>query len=295
MRFCYAESMTDPTFYVPLARAAEDAGYDSFMVPDGVFYPAESDTTYPYNGDGTREFLEDKPFVEPMVLIAHLAAVTTRIRFVTSVVKLPIRHPVLMAKQAASVAVLSGNRLVLGVGTSPWPEDYRVCDVPWEGRGRRMDESIEIIRALTAGGYAEHHGDVYDVPRIKLNPVPTAPIPIVIGGHGDAALRRAGRLGDGWTSAGSDTTELVRMLARIDEVRREHGREHLPFDVYAGSAEAFTPDGVARLAEIGVDELFIGFRDPYTVGPDTQSLEEKLAALRWFADEVIAKVSATTA
>jgi alkanesulfonate monooxygenase SsuD/methylene tetrahydromethanopterin reductase-like flavin-dependent oxidoreductase (luciferase family) len=146
VRFAYAESMTDPSFYGPLARAAEEAGYDAMVIPDSICYPQDSDATYPYNPDGTREFLEDKPFIEPFTLVPYLAASTTTLRFTTFVVKHPIRHPVLTAKQTASVAVLSGGRFVLGVGTSPWPEDYVVTGTPWEGRGRRMDECIEIVR-----------------------------------------------------------------------------------------------------------------------------------------------------
>jgi len=139
VRFSYAESMTDPSFYAPLARAAEEAGYDSMVVPDSLCYPLDSVSTYPFNPDGSREFLEDKPFLEPFSLIPALGAVTTRLRFVTFVLKLPVRHPVLVAKQATSVAVLTGGRLVLGVGTSPWREDYEVLGVPWAGRGQRMD------------------------------------------------------------------------------------------------------------------------------------------------------------
>src|SRR3979411_3015578 len=115
MRFSYAETMTDPSFYAPLARAAEEAGYGNFVIPDSICYPRESDSVYPYNPDGTREFLDDKPFIDPFALIASLGAVTETIRFTTFVIKLPIRHPVLTAKQAGSVAVLTGGRLFLGV------------------------------------------------------------------------------------------------------------------------------------------------------------------------------------
>jgi alkanesulfonate monooxygenase SsuD/methylene tetrahydromethanopterin reductase-like flavin-dependent oxidoreductase (luciferase family) len=158
MRFSYAESMIDPSFYAPLARAAEEAGYHSMVIPDSICYPLHADSVYPYSPDGSREFLEGKPFVEPFSLIPFLGAVTSRIRFTTFVVKMPIRNPVLLAKQATSTAVLTGNRLVLGVGTSPWREDYDVLGVDWASRGRRMDESIAILRGLAAGGYFEHHG-----------------------------------------------------------------------------------------------------------------------------------------
>ena len=289
MRFSYAESMTDPSFYAPLAQAAEEAGYDTFLIPDSICYPAEADTKYPYNADGSREFLEDKPFIDPFSLVPALGAVTSTLRFATFVLKLPIRHPVLVAKQVTSVAVLTGNRFGLGVGTSPWREDYAVCDVPWEGRGRRIDESIAIIQGLGSGEFFEFHGAVYDVPGIKLSPVPSVPVPILIGGHGDAALRRAARL-DGWMSAGTNDEELDRNIAHLRELRREYGRDDDAFEVHAPSIEGFSADGIARLAERGVTDVIAGFRDPYVAGPDTQSLQEKLDALRWYADEIIAKV-----
>jgi alkanesulfonate monooxygenase SsuD/methylene tetrahydromethanopterin reductase-like flavin-dependent oxidoreductase (luciferase family) len=172
LRFSYAESMTSPAFYAPLARAAEDAGYDSMVVPDSICYPERSDSVYPFNPDGTREFLEDKPFLEPFSLIPALGAVTERLRFITFVLKLPVRNPVLVAKQVTSTAVLTGNRLVLGVGSSPWREDYEVLGVPWEGRGRRMDEELAIIRGLSAGGYFAFHGDVFDAGAERAGPDP---------------------------------------------------------------------------------------------------------------------------
>ena len=224
MRFSYAESMTDPSFYAPLARAAEEAGYHSMVIPDSICYPLHADSMYPYNPDGSREFLEDKPFLEPFSLIPALGAVTSRIRFTTFVVKVPIRNPVLLAKQATSTAVLTGNRLVLGVGTSPWREDYDVLGVDWAGRGRRLDESIAILRGLAAGGYFEYHGKSYDLPPVKIAPVPTEPIPVLIGGHSDAALRRAARLGDGWMHGGGDPADLPRLLARLGELRQQSAR-----------------------------------------------------------------------
>ena len=157
MRFTYTDSMIDPRFFRPLAVAAEEAGYDSFAVPDSICYPEVSDSKYPYTPDGNREFLDDKPFIEPLVLAAYLASATERLRFTTFVLKLPMRHPVFMAKQEASLAVISNNRFGFGVGVSPWPDAYRVVDVPWERRGKRMDEAIEII-----GNGALPNGEPYD-------------------------------------------------------------------------------------------------------------------------------------
>jgi probable F420-dependent oxidoreductase len=292
MRFSYAESMIDPSFYPPLARAAEEAGYHSMVIPDSICYPLHADSVYPYSPDGSREFLEGKPFVEPFSLIPFLGAVTSRIRFTTFVVKMPIRNPVLLAKQATSTAVLTGGRLVLGVGTSPWREDYDILGVDWASRGRRMDESIAILRGLAAGGFFEHHGQCFDLPAVQIAPVPAEPIPVLIGGHSDAALRRAARLGDGWMHGGGDPADLPRLLARLTDFRLESDRAARPFEVHVISADAYTVDGVRRLEEQGVTDVIIGFRWPYTVGPDAEPLGQKIDSLRRFADDVITKVQA---
>jgi probable F420-dependent oxidoreductase len=290
VRFNYAESLTDPSYYVPLARACEEAGYDGFIVPDSIAYPAVSDTKYPFNPDGSREFLEDKPFLDPFALITALGAVTEHLRFVTFVVKLPIRHPVLVAKLAATAAVLTKDRFAFGVGTSPWPEDYELVGVPWENRGRRMDECIQIVRGLTSGEWFEHHGQVFEIPRVKMAPAPQRPIPILIGGHGEPALKRAARIGDGWMHGGGDPEDLPGMLERLAELRSEAGTEKKSFEIHVISADAYSLDGLRRLEEIGITDVMVGFRWPYEVGPDTQPLAEKLDHLRGYADRVIQKM-----
>jgi len=288
MRFTFAESMCEPKQLLTLAVEAERHGFDSFTVPESLMYPQHSDTKYPYTGDGGREFLEGKPFIEPFVLMGALAAITQRLRFTTFVVKLPLRHPVLAAKQATSVAVLSDNRFGFGVGLSPWPDDFRVMNVPWEGRGKRLDETIEIIRGLATGNWFEYHGEIFDLEPIKLCPAPTKPIPFLIGGHADVAYRRAARLGDGWMhGGGGQASDLDGAIARIHALRREYGTDKKPFEVHAISLNAYTPDGIKKLAEQGVTDAIVGFRDAYK--PDTMTLQQKIDALKGYADRVIAK------
>ncbi len=288
MRFSFAESMCDPSHLLTLAVEAEQAGFSSFTVPDSIIYPEHSDTKYPYYGDGNREFLKGKPFIESFILIPALAAVTERIRFTTFVLKLPIRQPVMVAKQAASIAVLSNNRLGLGVGLSPWPEDFAATGVPWKGRGKRMDEMIEIIRGMTAGGFYEFHGEHFDIPSLQICPTPTEPIPILIGGHSDAALRRAARVGDGWMHAGGDPAELDAHLARLAELRKEYGRESEPFEIHVISLDGFSIDGAKRLEDKGVTDCIVGFRNAYET--DTMPLQQKVDAVRAFGENVIAKL-----
>jgi alkanesulfonate monooxygenase SsuD/methylene tetrahydromethanopterin reductase-like flavin-dependent oxidoreductase (luciferase family) len=204
------------------------------------------------------------------------------------VVKLPIRLPVLVAKSAASVAVLTGNRFGFGVGLSPWPEDFNVCGQDWKSRGKRMDEMIEIIRGLMTGEYFEFTGEYYDIDSIKICPVPTQRLPILVGGHAEPALRRAARLGDGWMHAGGDQEALERLIGRLGELRKEYGRAEEPFEIHVISLDGYTIDGVRRLEDLGVTDAIVGFRNAYE--PDSQTLEQKIDALRRFADAVIVKL-----
>jgi probable F420-dependent oxidoreductase len=288
VRFTYAEAMTDPTFYIPLAKAADEAGYHAMTIPDSIAYPYESDSTYPYTPDGDRTFLDGKAFIESFALIGALSAVTTRLHFNIFVLKLPIRPPALVAKQAGSLAALFGNRLGLGVGTSPWKEDYEVMGVPYARRGKRMDECIDVIRGLTTGEYFEYHGEFYDIPKTKMTPAPSEPIPILIGGHAEAALKRAAR-NDGWMHGGGDPEELDTLIKRIQQLREEEGRDG-PFQIHVISIDGFSADGVKRLEDKGVTDVIVGFRIPYIKGPDTEPLDAKIRNLEWFAENVIAKL-----
>ena len=291
MRFSYAEAMTQASYYAPLAQAAEAAGYTSMTVADSVIYPRNSDATYPYTDTGDREFLDGKEFIETMVLCAHLFAHTTTLRLTPFVLKLPIRPPVLVAKQASSLAYLSGNRLGLGVGISPWPEDFAAMGVDWARRGKRMDECMDILRGLTTGDYFEYDGEFHRLDALKQCPAPTEPIPLLVGGHADAALRRAVRKGDGWMHAGGDAEELDRLLARLAEIRAEEGDTREDFEVHVISYDAYTADGVKRLADKGVTDCIVGFRVPYVRGPDTEPLAKKVEHLERYAEQIIATVN----
>ncbi|WP_030167798.1 MULTISPECIES: LLM class flavin-dependent oxidoreductase [Actinomycetes] len=291
MRFTFAEAMTDPSYYLPLAQAAEAAGYEGFTIPDSIAYPEESDSTYPYTEDGSREFLEGKAFIETFVMAAAMGAVTEKIRFNPFVLKLPIRPPALVAKQAMSVAVLTNNRFALGVGTSPWAEDYDIMGVDYKRRGKRMNECMDIIRGLSTGEYFEFHGEFYDIPKIKMNPAPTKPIPLLVGGHADLALKRAVIRGDGWMHGGGPPEELDALLDKIHDIRKAEGKLNDPFEIHVISYDAYTPDGCKRLEDKGITDVIVGFRIPYITGDDTEPLQKKIDNLNMFADSVISKVN----
>ncbi|MBJ18985.1 MAG: TIGR03619 family F420-dependent LLM class oxidoreductase [bacterium] len=286
MEFQIAESMCDIDHYLPLAQAADEVGFGAFGLGDSIFYPETAEGSYPYTPDGTRTFLDNAKFLDPFQLFAAMSVVTTRLKFAVGVLKLPIRDPVLTAKQVSSLAVLSNERFILGVGLSPWVEDFRACGQNWDSRGPRMDEQIQIIQGLMSGEYFEWKSAYYDIPKIKMCPTPTKCPPIVIGGHSKPAYRRAAQYADGVNFVSLSEEELVERLATVNQLRKEYGRENEPFIVSAGMP-AFTIDEMKRLEEKGVTTLTVGYRNPYE--PDTMKLQDKVDWVRRFGDEVIAK------
>ena len=290
MRFGYHATMCDPAFYMPLARAAEAAGFDTFTLPDSICYPEQAQSKYPYNDDGSREFLDGVPFIDPFIVTAWMAAGTTTLQFSTSVLKLPIRNPVLLAKQVTSLNALIGNRFVFGVGLSPWEEDFLVTGTDFHTRGKRMEEIIQIIRGLSTGEYFGWESEYYKIPRIKLCPVPTQPIRILYGGHSEPALRRTAKLCDGWISAGGHMNELADMIQSLKDYRKDFGRDDTPFDMQVMGPEVYNPDSIKRLETLGVQEVLVAFRDAYAAEPDHRTLEQMLSEMRHYADTVIAPV-----
>jgi probable F420-dependent oxidoreductase len=287
MKFTLAVSMVPAPQILPLAVAAERNGWHAVTLGESVFFPEKVDAKYPYTPDGGRFWSPDTPFVDPWVAIPAMAAVTERLFFHTSVIKLPIRSPLLVAKTVGSAAALSGDRVGLGVGLSWIPQEFSWCGTRWEDRGPRTDEMIEVIRKLLAGGMVEHHGRYYDFDRLQMSPAPGRPVPIYVGGHGEPGLRRAARLGDGWISANKPAAELVATIERLRALRREAGRESEPFEIMVIATDVFDPAGYRRLAEHGVTEAIVV--PWYLYGGDPARIETKRDSLARFADEVIAR------
>ncbi|MEH6569846.1 MAG: TIGR03619 family F420-dependent LLM class oxidoreductase [Halioglobus sp.] len=286
MRFSYQIGMCEADHYLPLVKAAEAAGFDGITIPDSICYPKEASSKYPYNKDGSRDFLESVPFLESLIAIAAMAAVTEKVRFSTFVYKLAVRQAAIVAKQVQSIQLLSNNRFDFGVGISPWEEDFAVCDVPWAKRGKRFDEQIDILRGLETGEFFGYEGEILSMPANKMCPSPSQKTPILIGGHADIALKRAARVGDGWMCAGANMEELTGYITRIKALRDEYGTTDRPFRIFTTGADAFSREGIAKLEDIGVTDVVIGFRNVYEMEED-KPLEEKIATLNWYAGEFI--------
>jgi probable F420-dependent oxidoreductase len=290
MRFTVPLPMLPVDHYVPMARAAEANGFHSIAVPDSVFFAESVSGDYPFTADGQRWWKPETPFLDPFVAIPAMAAVTKRITFFTNVLKLPIRDPLLTAKQVASIAALSGDRFRLGVGLSWMPEEFAWTGTEMKTRGARLDEAIDVIRAVCPGGgpaWAEHHGKHYDFGRLMVAPAPQQPMKILVGGHSDAAMRRAAR-NDGWISANCTEAELVELLGRLRGHLDEAGRSPGPdFEVNALAVDVFDAEGFRRLGELGVTECQVV--PWYFYGGDVEDLGVQVDSLARFADEVLTR------
>lgn len=288
MKFTISVSMCPAGQMLPVAVAAERSGWYGITIGESVFFPEKVDAKYPYTPDGSRFWSPETPFVDPWVAIPAMAAVTERLFFHTSVNKLPIRNPLLVAKTVGSAAALSGDRVGLGVGLSWIPQEFAWCGTSWEDRGPRTDEMIEILRKLLSGpGMFEHHGRFYDFDRLQMSPAPGRPVPIYVGGHGGPGLRRAARLGDGWISANKPEAELAPTIARLRALRAEAGRERDPFEIMVIATDVFDVDGYRRLEEHGVSQAIVV--PWYLYGGDPERIETKRDAIARFADQVIAR------
>ncbi len=256
MRFCQSLMYSSPDDWLELTRVAEAAGFDQVSLSDHVFYPDELDSSYPYSQTGAPIFPPETPWPDVWVMTGALAAVTERITFSTHVYVLPARNPFVVAKAVGTAAHLSGGRVLLGVGAGWMREEFVQLEQPFERRGARMEEQIEVLRTLWRGGMVEHHGEFYDFDRVAMAPAPPGPVPILIGGHSEVALRRAARIGDGWMGVYYGLDELLDMVERLQSYRREYGTDSRPFEIQASVVDQLpTPEVCARLDAAGVTTL----------------------------------------
>ena len=289
MKFSLGIALSPLDQLIDLARTAEECGFASIALPDSLFYSEEVSAKYPYTPDGSRFWNAETPWSDPLVTAAALGAATTTIRFYTQVLKLGPRNPVLLARQVGSVAQLTGNRFGLGVGLGWSPEESLWCGAPFSDRGARGDEAIEVLKLILGGGMVEYHGKHFEFGRLQMSPAPTEPVPIYVGGHAGVALRRAARVGDGWSSAMMRFEELRKVIDRLAVLRAEYGRADQPFEIQAVCIDRFGLDGFRQQADIGVTDAIVVPWRAYGVGFDGD-LTAKRDGLRRFADEVIAKL-----
>lgn len=249
--------------YLDIARGAEAAGIDRIVLPDSLFHPRRQDKDYPYTPDGSRMWDENTEWVEPLIACAAMGGATSRIRFCPQVLKVGPRNPLLLTRQVGSVALLTGNRLDLGVGIGWDPNEFEWCGAPFKGRGKRTDESLAILREGLRGQWMEFHGDHFDFDELIFTPAPSEQVPFYVGGHTEIALKRAARVGQGWTSAMMGFDDIVATVTRLGELLEEQGRslddrgDGKRFAVQVVCLDRYGSKGFAELAEAGVTDIIV--------------------------------------
>lgn len=287
MRFAISTAFLPVSELTAIARAADQLGYDALAIPDHVVDLETLRTPYPYTPDGSRRWGFDAEWPDPWVLVGALAAVTERLRFFTSVYVPAMRSPFQVAKSVGTAAVLSGNRVALGVGIGWCEEEFELLEQGFRTRGRRTDEGLALLKRLWEPGWTEFEGEHYSAPRLVMEPTPTAPVPVYVGGLSEVAFRRAARH-DGWVGDMYRTDEAVRWATRLREVRDEAGATG-DFRVIVALTDALLPEQFARAEEGGVTDCMT-MPWAYYTGLEA-TLEQKLDGMARFAEDVVRQMA----
>src|SRR5215831_4730223 len=259
--FANTMSWGDPAGAVEAARAAEENGFESIWTVEHVVYPDDYQSAYPYSADGKMPAVPSTPIPDPLISLAYVAAVTTKLRLATGILILPERNPVVLAKELATLDHLSGGRVELGIGVGWLKEEFDALGIPWERRGARTDEYIAAMRALWASDGATFDGEFASFTRVSSNPKPpNGAVRIVVGGHSRAAAERAGRLGDGFFPGRGSVAELAELLDIARQTAAAHGRDPSTIELTAGTPGIFGDDPVGaaqEMAAVGASRLVV--------------------------------------
>jgi probable F420-dependent oxidoreductase len=275
--FCFPDQLTH------LARTAERVGLESIWTVEHVVIPLGYQSRYPYDPSGRIPAPDDLPLPDPLVALAFAAAVTKTLRLATGILILPQRHPIYVAKEVATLDVLSNGRAILGIGVGWLAEEFEALGVPFEERAARTAESVRAIRSLWKPEAEPFAGKFFRWGRLASHPKPVQQpgVPIVVGGHTEIAARRAARYGDGFFPGRSEPEKIAQLLGIMREECRKLGRNPEEIEVTAGAAP-LDLDAVKRLRDVGVHRVVV---PPPAYDPDglTQGLEA-------FASRVIAQL-----
>jgi probable F420-dependent oxidoreductase len=248
--FAYPEALAN------LARTAEETGIESIWAVEHVVIPVGYQSRYPYDPSGKIQAPDNIPIPDPLLSLTFAAAVTKTLRLATGILILPQRHPLYVAKEVATLDVLSGGRAILGIGIGWLREEFEALGIPFEERAARTREAVTAIRSLWRESPEPFEGRFFRWPALESNPKPIQRpgVPIVVGGHTESAARRAARYGDGFFPGVYDAAKLRGILDVMRAECERVGRKPGEIEITAGGAQ-LDRDGIRRLEDIGVSRV----------------------------------------
>jgi probable F420-dependent oxidoreductase len=255
-----AGAKASPENIVMTARWAEELGYHSLWLTDHVVLPEEVNSWYPYRTHGRWDYPPDTIWLDPLITLAWAGAAAPTLKLGTSVLVVPLRNPVLLAKQLASLDFLTGGRVILGAGAGWMAEEFNLIGQSFANRGRRLLEMVKLMRELWTGETVDFRGEFYQVSGCQMHPRPVhGTIPVLFGGHSDAAIKRAARLGDGWHPTQITLEQLVEGINKLRGYCQEFGRDPASVLIVArpGDKYEITPETHAKHLELGVNHLVV--------------------------------------
>jgi probable F420-dependent oxidoreductase len=257
------QARASPDAYVEIARKGDELDYDFMWMGHHLVFPTQISTPYPYSANGIGPHTPDMHRLDPWVLFAHLAAVTKRLSFTTGVYLLPLVNPFVTARAIATADVLSGGRMIVGVGVGWNQEEYATVGTSFGNRGRRTNEILQILKQLWSEDTIEFHGRYYDFAPVKFEPKPMQRPhpPLLYGGFSPPALGQAALL-NGCYLPTNDVHVLEPLLLQIRQLRIDAGLEHEPFDVTVGAPVPLTTGAIRRLEDTGVTRVVFEIGSP---------------------------------
>jgi probable F420-dependent oxidoreductase len=283
MKFATFLMQTSPSGLAAVAKKAEELGYESLWIPEHILMPIEYKSRYPY-ANGRLAAPPETPLHDPMLALAYVAAVTTRIKLATGVFVVPLRNPYTTAKAVASLDTLSGGRFIFGIGIGWLEEEFAAVGMNFEQRAARAREYIALMKEIWTQDTPRFEGKTQKLlPTFKCYPHPVQKPypPLVFGGNTEASYKRAAQLGDGWYGIAENIDATAKVIARLREHERNEKRDK-PLEITLAPRLAGQPSlsDIKRLKEIGADRLIIA------AGMGTK---DSLTAMERFRDQVIAK------
>jgi probable F420-dependent oxidoreductase len=283
MKFGTFVFQTQPSTIAAIAHKAEELGFESLWIPEHILLPVNYKSPYPYSSTGRMPAPPESPLHDPMLVLAYVAAITTKIRLATGIYVLPIRNPFTTAKAVASLDVLSAGRFILGVGIGWLEEEFEGVGSNFKDRALRSREYIELLKELWSSDDPVYHGKTVSIEGFRMNPKPVQKPhpPFVFGGSTEPSLRRTARLGDGWYGIGETLEETERVITRLRVHEQEqHRSKPLELTVAPRFGGPITVDQVKRLRDLGVERVLLGA---------IASTRDQLIQMERFRDDVMAQ------